>query len=293
MAAMAGAVRSVRANDGDTARARSSSIWPAPLPESDATSDVAGSESGASGSSRSARRRSGARLVARTTTPGQASTSRATSGEAGSRCSRLSSTRRRGRPPRWAATTGQGRLPPPWVTPRTWATVGSTSAGSRTAASSTTVTAPPNAVDARRPASIASRVLPTPPGPVRVSSRVPPGVSGAMTSPSSRRRPNIGGPGSPVGPSLPSGTGRAAAARSAAARSARCGSSRSSASARARKVCGYGLRRSPRSSAPMAFVVSPARSASSSWVSAPSRKPRSRAANSPRSQVPALHCGGR
>jgi hypothetical protein len=43
----------------------------------------------------------------------------------------------------------------------------------------------------------------------------------------------------------------------------------------------------------MAFVVSPARSASSSWVSAPSRKPRSRAANSPRSQVPALHCGGR
>ncbi len=207
------------------------------------------------------------------------------SGAAGSRCSRLSSTRSRRRPPRWSATTVRASCTPLWATPSAWATVVSSNVGSRRAASSTTVTAPPNSAAARRAASSASRVLPTPPGPVRVSSRMRPEVSAATTSPSSRRRPTNGGPASPADARVESGTaGAAPPGRAAAASAARCASSSARASARARTVCGYGRRRSPRSRAPIALAVSPARSASSSWVSAAaSRRPRNRDANSPTS----------
>lgn len=65
-------------------------------------------------------------------------------------------------------------------------------------------------------------------------------------------------------------------------RAARSSSPRASPSASDRTVCGYGRRRSPRSRAPIALAVRPARSASSSWVSdRASRSRRSNTANSP------------
>ena len=62
-----------------------------------------------------------------------------------------------------------------------------TSAGSLTSASSTTHAPPGNPRTRSVAARIASRVLPTPPGPTRLTSRAP--ASFDRTSASSRRRP--------------------------------------------------------------------------------------------------------
>ena len=68
----------------------------------------------------------------------------------------------------------------------------STRPGSRTAASGTKKTPFANAAATRSPAATARRVLPVPPGPVTVRSRVSPLPSSSATSPSSRPRPMSG-----------------------------------------------------------------------------------------------------
>ena len=66
---------------------------------------------------------------------------------------------------------GPGGMPGASRTPSAWAIAGRTRAGSRSGARSTKTTPSGNAGAAARAASIASRVLPTPPGPVSVTRR--------------------------------------------------------------------------------------------------------------------------
>ena len=98
----------------------------------------------------------------------------ATSGPAAVRYSKLSSTRSRRRSPTIAARGSLiGRLPVS-STPRARAIVGRTSAGSRSGARSTKATPSGNCARVARAASCARRVLPMPPGPVRVTRRAAP-----------------------------------------------------------------------------------------------------------------------
>ena len=126
-------------------------------------------------SSCSARTRSGARLVATTTRSGQRATRSASTGAAPVSCSRLSSTRSTRRPRRWATrrvervgADGLGQ-----------AERGGDPAGRRAPARAPGRGRRPGAAgEPGRLAgstSIASRVLPTPPGPVMVTSRWVPG----------------------------------------------------------------------------------------------------------------------
>ena len=140
--------------------------------------------------------------------------------------------------------------------------VARTSAGSRTGANSATVAAPWKSVVSSAATARASRVLPTPPGPVTVSSRVRPVRSRSNISDSCASRPiiGVGGTGTPAADEGWTDGGRRAADTSAD----RSTSSSRNASASERTVCGYGYRRSPRSRAPTALTVSPARTASSS-----------------------------
>jgi hypothetical protein len=104
------------------------------------------------------------------------------------------------------STSGSGALPAS-RTPNAAATAEATSAGSASAARETYRTPSRRAPPARAAASSARRVLPTPPGPVSVSSRAP--RSRRLTSASSRSRPTklVSGTGRLPGGGTPDATG--------------------------------------------------------------------------------------
>ncbi len=102
------------------------------------------------------------------------------SGAASITCSMLSISRSISRSPMWLATSCPA--------PRTWPTVGTTSAGSRREASPTQKTPALNSPTSSAVDSIANLVFPDPPGPVRVTSRAP-ARTRATTSATSRSRP--------------------------------------------------------------------------------------------------------
>ena len=191
IAASAGASRSVTSRGEPAAAARSRRRATAGDAATVSTSSWLGVASGDRTSSRSARTRKGARLVARTTRSGQRATRSASTGAAPVSCSRLSSTTITRRPwrcetsARTGSATSSGR-------PSAAVTRGRTSPGSRTAARSTN-TAPPGKADAsRRRTSVARRVLPTPPGPVMVTRRCAPDCTRARSSSISASRPMSG-----------------------------------------------------------------------------------------------------
>ena len=147
-----------------------------------------GSSSGGIGMTCSPVTDSGSRLVATTRTPGaDLRTSVTSSAAASSRCSQLSTRRSSFRSRRWESRRARG-----WVAAwsrrsRAARTALSTRPGSRTSASSTSH-APSGKARARSvPIRIARRVLPTPPGPTRVTRRTV--ASFFRSSASSRRRP--------------------------------------------------------------------------------------------------------
>ena len=157
-----------------------------------------GSPSGGRTQSDSPSTPSGSRLVASTRSVGQdarrSSTSRAV---ASSRCSQLSTTSRYG-PALSVATRSEKSSVPrraSRVRSRTMASrrsraarnAGRTPLSSRTGASSTSEAPPPWAACHARPTSVASRVLPAPPGPTTVASRLP--VSTPRTRSVSASRP--------------------------------------------------------------------------------------------------------
>ena len=130
------------------------------------------------------------RLVARIRRSGQQPSSLvASSADAASRCSQLSSTssRRCGRSTRIRRCARSA--PARSSTPAARATAAQTRSGSGTPLRSTRFTPSANPGAAMAAPSIASRVLPTPPAPTRVTSRSPPG---ARSPPS---RPGHGRPG--------------------------------------------------------------------------------------------------
>ena len=86
-------------------------------------------------------------------------------------CSQLSNTSSRDRPSKAAAMLSAMLIPGCWVMPSTAATASGTAAGSPTAASSITHTPSGKSLADRAATSSASRVLPTPPTPVSVTSR--------------------------------------------------------------------------------------------------------------------------
>ena len=200
-----------------------------------------------------ARMRNGALLVARTTRSGHAAASSATSGAAPISCSRLSRTTRIRRPVRYGASAVTERSVRFSGTPRAEATRGRTIAGSRTAASSTQTMPPGNAAavcPSREATSRASRVLPTPPGPVTVTTRCSGASTRSVSAATSWSRPMVAVPGAigddamgwldvgAVSPAAPGVCVRAARLGTAPTSSARSPSSSWSASASDRTVCG-------------------------------------------------------
>ena len=93
------------------------------------------------------------------------------SAAASTTCSQLSNTSSRTVPSSAAATDSLTVLPGCWVMPSTAATASGTAAGSVTAASSKTHTPSGNSSASCAATSSASRVLPTPPTPVKVTNR--------------------------------------------------------------------------------------------------------------------------
>ena len=106
---------------------------------------------------------------------------------ASTRCSQLSSTSSSCRPARYSASAAAGAYPARSCRPSAPATAWATSASSRSWSSRTSHTPSRNARRSPAAARSASRVLPTPPTPVSVTSRDP--ASSRLTSASSPRRP--------------------------------------------------------------------------------------------------------
>jgi len=152
------------------------------------SSAVSGSERGGVGQEVSPATPNGSRLVATSRRRGQArNRASARPAQASTRCSQLSSTNNIAFGPRYSISNSSTRRPGASRTPRAEATLWGTRSGSASAASSTqrVPSSSPTANSAanRR----ASLVLPEPPGPVIVSSRVPPRSS--FISANSRSRP--------------------------------------------------------------------------------------------------------
>ncbi len=148
------------------------------------------------------------RLVARIRRSGQQPSSLvASSADAASRCSQLSSTssRRCGRSTRIRRCARSA--PARSSTPAARATAAQTRSGSGTPLRSTRFTPSANPGAATAAPSIASRVLPTPPAPTRVTSRL--AARCPVTSVTSRSRPTreVNGSGKPGGHARPSRTG--------------------------------------------------------------------------------------
>src|SRR5665811_1235541 len=135
---------------------------------------------------------SGAWLVARTVTWGQRMRTLARAGAAPRTCSRLSRTSSRGRSWRTATSWSSGASWASLNTPKVWTMAGRTCVGSWMEARETKATASP--ASARRAAATwrARRVLPTPPGPVRVMRRWAGSASRARSCSDSRARPSRG-----------------------------------------------------------------------------------------------------
>ena len=173
----ADAFSSVSAKRGSAPRARSTK-----------SATASSRSSGSSGYSCSPETRSAERLVTRNERPGAPSSTSDSTGAASASCSKLSITSSAWRPARRSARFSASERSPLSFTATASAIAGSSSAGSRIA-SSATKKAPSTSSSARMfAASIASLVLPEPPGPVSVSTRVGP-RSALVTSSSSRLRP--------------------------------------------------------------------------------------------------------
>ena len=179
---------------GITACARSQKSFVAgqPMMSSAGSSPIwEGDSRGGTGNSCSPRNRRALRLVTTKVVSGQLCTSEYTSGAAGVRCSRVSSTIRKRLPAR-CLIKSCSRLGPASATPIVLASSGATSDASFTSPSETKKQ--PSGKDSciSRAASRASRVFPMPPGPVNVSSLTRPASSVALMPSSSRDRPRSG-----------------------------------------------------------------------------------------------------
>ena len=168
------------ANEGSASLARTTnSSTAAPSTGSDGT-----------GMARSPATPSGSRLVARTRSWAHAANaSVANETTEGSRCSQLSSTRSSSRSPTAPKILSRTESAAPAVIPSAEAINGSTAPASRVAASSTHHTPPLTSARRRAAYASASLVLPTPPGPVSVTSR--PSVSSRLSSSSCSPRPTM------------------------------------------------------------------------------------------------------
>ena len=172
---------------GSRSRARATNSWTASDPAMSAAPAAAdGQSSGGTVQHTSPGAPSTTRLVTTIRTPGAAPSSwPASAATASRRCSAPSSTISRGASARAAATDSASGTPA-WSGTRTPAASAVISdSGWRTVSSGTNVTGTAGA--ARLTASTASRVLPAPPGPIRVNSREL--SSRPTSSPSSRSRP--------------------------------------------------------------------------------------------------------
>ncbi len=138
------------------------------------SSTASGSASGGTSYSTSPRTRRRSRLVTSKARLGQRSTSDASSGAASITCSKLSSSNSSSRSPTCSAS--------PSVAPSVRAIASVTSAGSRSAARPTQKTPALYSGTRVDAASMARRVFPVPPGPVRVTSRAPPSIRESTAS---------------------------------------------------------------------------------------------------------------
>ncbi len=147
-----------------------------------------GTASGGTGTSRSPSIPRPSRLVAKITSRSHDRWSTSASAAApSSRCSQLSSTSSSCLPRRNSTKASRVLRPAGAVTENTAATASSTAAASRTGANSHNHAPSPNRGDTCPATCNASRVLPTPPAPVKVTSRASP--SAAAVCSSSRARP--------------------------------------------------------------------------------------------------------
>ena len=174
ISATAGALAAVSANSGSTAWARATNSATAGLAASDSRAPSAfgsGSSNGGIGTSCSPPIRSGLRLDTSTFSRLAIPRIAATAGAASVTCSKLSSTSSRCLSRRWSPRASTTDSPGTVGTSRTSAIASGTSSASDTAASSTKYTPPEKRSLIRDASSIDSRVLPVPPGPVRVTTR--------------------------------------------------------------------------------------------------------------------------
>src|SRR5947209_9700185 len=153
---------------------------------------ISGSASGDSANSYSPWTCSTARLVTNNLSCGQAESSSTSWGAAESTCSKLSSSNKNCLSCRKAVRCSLGCRSPLLCKPSVEATVGITSSGLLMAASGTKQTSWPNACCSSVPNCTASRVLPTPGGPVRVSSRTWGRERSLHTACTSSSRPSSG-----------------------------------------------------------------------------------------------------
>ena len=151
---------------------------------------ASGSASGGTGIRCSPETRSNPRLVASTVRPGAAPRSSTSSGPAAGRCSTLSRINSIVRGSRYADRSPTA-VSSPTCSPRTRAIVAATRPASPTGASGTNATAA-NPISSVEATSMANRVLPTPPGPVSVTSRATRSSSRSRSAAASRSRPTIG-----------------------------------------------------------------------------------------------------
>ena len=159
---------------------------------------VGGTGSGGTGNSCSPLSRNTIRLVTSATTPGAAPSSSATSGAAPITCSKLSSTSTSRRARRYDFRSVIS-APPEVLSPSAAAIAAVTSSAALTEPSSTNRTPSAKPAPSRCATSTASRLFPTPPGPVRVTRRTPsrhaPGRQPPQ-SPASRPTSGVAGTGS-------------------------------------------------------------------------------------------------
>ncbi len=216
----------------------------------DATCASTSSESGPTGYSRSPRTWSGARLVASMRSDATAERRSAVSGAASSTCSKLSRTSSVGQPPQALRARLGKSMAVTSASPSASAIAGATNAGFRMVANGTNTTRVGPFAAIARASSTASRVLPEPPGPVRVTRRAAGSASQRRSVSMSASRPRrvVRITGSEV--SLSSSTAAFCTGARALPRSAsRIAPVRSSAADSARTVSTWGRRRSPRSRA--------------------------------------------
>jgi hypothetical protein len=169
------------------------------------------------------------RLVSSSVRPGAAARSEARVVAAGSTCSKLSSRSSRRRLRRAISSFSTSGASPVSRTPSAAAMAFTTSSGSCTGARSTNTTPPGKRSATRSAASIARRLLPIPPGPVRVIRRLSSSRSIRATSRTSLSRPMSWVSGCGSDSQLGSGSSSAAASDGAGA-SARLWSNRSASS---------------------------------------------------------------